>query len=224
MDMLKTLLMALPPDPLVLDIGANEGGYTHLIRQTRPDSLVQAFEPLAEFLPGLRDRFSTDPSVVVWPYGVSTHDHVVEGLCVHEAWTLDRPEHAVRGKNATYGEPTRTVHFVAIDDRAWPLVDAIKIDTDGYEYRVLRGAARTIQRGRPLIYLELSYMVADLGDDVAAYLAFIYETLGYVLIDQSGHEYAHADWLSTPEAYPWHTSYDVLMIPRERVGTFPYLD
>jgi FkbM family methyltransferase len=49
------------------------------------------------------------------------------------------------------GEPTRVV---AIDDLALPACDFLKIDVEGFEAQVLRGAQVTIARCRPVLYVE----------------------------------------------------------------------
>lgn len=231
MDLFRTLLTPTPQDALLLDIGANEGGYTWTMRQYRPGATIFALEPLAEFAQVLYYRYKDDPLVHVWPWGVSDHNEIVEGLHVHEAWTLDTPAHAVRGRNAIHGAHTRSVKFITIDTFlrehagvGTRPVSFIKIDTDGYEARVLRGARQTLLRDRPTILLELSYMVADLGDSVGDFLDDIYTTLGYVLVDQGG-EVRDREYWSSHENYPWVGSFDVAMIPAERLGKdVPLLD
>jgi FkbM family methyltransferase len=49
------------------------------------------------------------------------------------------------------GQPTRVV---AIDDLALPACDFLKIDVEGFEAQVLRGAQATIARCRPVLYVE----------------------------------------------------------------------
>lgn len=236
-DLLRTLLTPLSVRPFCLDIGANEGGYTHTILQHRPEAEVHCFEPLKHFWKHTNDRFADWPNVHVFPFGVSNVAAHVAGLAVHEAWTLNKPGASPRGRNAASlareGPGTFAVDFVTVDGHLdwWsgrthgiatpPPVEFMKIDTDGYEFRVLQGATETIQRDRPLIYIELSYMVEDIGDVVTDFLDCIYHRLNYRLLKQDG---------TTPTAgemyrdYPWHTSFDVAMVPAERVETLKLLN
>ena len=50
----------------------------------------------------------------------------------------------------------RCLEVVTLDDvlRDEPQVDAIKIDFESWEVRVIEGALVTIERHRPLIYIE----------------------------------------------------------------------
>lgn len=66
-----------------------------------------------------------------------------------------------------------TTPIVAIDDLALFGISVIKIDTEGFELEVLRGARETIIRERPLLYIE-----ADGEDRHAAVREFL-NNLGY---------------------------------------------
>src|SRR5690348_12075724 len=119
MDLLTLLQSKHGPDDLKLDVGANEGGYTHLMLQAHPECQIHAFEPLPPLYEGLERRFADDPSVFVFHAGVSDHEFMDSGFAVFEAWTLDKPGLAVRGRNADalekWGDRTFTIQFVTID-------------------------------------------------------------------------------------------------------------
>lgn len=218
MDFLRTLLQDIPRTrpSVVFDIGANEGGYVHLIRGHLPHAEIHAFEPLPVMYDVLAARYAYDPNVVVHDRGISDHVHVAKGLAVHEAWTLDHPSRAVRGRNATYGEPVFDVRFTTVDAvvRAWDhdKVHFLKIDTDGYEFRVLKGARETILRDRPPILIELGYLVEDLGDSLSHFVDYIYNELHYQLYRQDG---TMLPWALWQDWYPFKTTFDVAMLPAE---------
>lgn len=220
MDFLRTLLQDIPRDrpSVVFDIGANKGGYTWLIRQHLPLATIEAFEPIPELYESTCQRYQQDLNVFVWKLGMSDHVYEETGLAVHEAWTIDKPERARRGRNATWGRETFGVVFSTVDtwvaDGPSPStrVDFLKIDTDGYEYRVLKGAEATILRDRPPILIELGYLVEDLGDSIDDFVDYIYHALRYRLYTQEGQRLDgdnHLDW------YPFHTTFDVAMLPAE---------
>ncbi len=58
-----------------------------------------------------------------------------------------------------------TVRFVALDDEALPPVDVLKIDVEGGEHDVLRGARRLLRRDRPAVYVECQDVQAFLQVD-----------------------------------------------------------
>jgi hypothetical protein len=43
-----------------------------------------------------------------------------------------------------------------LEQKPLPKIDLVKIDVEGFEYRVLKGAASVIQKYKPLLYIELS--------------------------------------------------------------------
>lgn len=233
MNFLRTLLTPLSPSPFCLDIGANEGGYIWSILQARPQAFIHAFEPLRHFYKLTDRRFADASKVHVFPVGVSNVCEYVPEMQVHEAWTLARPGTAVKGRNAESlareGADPFPVTFTTIDAhlahfatfRTVPPVEFMKIDTDGYEFRVLQGAQQTIQKDRPLILIEISYMVQDIGDSVVEFLELIYGELNYQLITQDGR---YLTQQAMYDHYPWHTSFDVAMVPAERVPSLPILD
>ena len=220
MNFLTTLVQDLPRDrpTVVFDIGANEGGYTWSLRQLLPLAEIHCFEPLPAMYDRLRARLATDLTdpIYTWPWGVSDREYVETGVAVHEAWTIDKPARAVKGRNATWGGPIFDMQLVTVDgfctQHEIDRVDFLKIDTDGYELRVLRGAKATILRDRPPILIELGYMVEDLGDSLAQFLLTIYDELGYRLYAQDGTELLWAEWRSW---YPFTTTFDVAMLPAE---------
>jgi FkbM family methyltransferase len=76
-----------------------------------------------------------------------------------------------------------TVPAVALDSLEWDRLDFIKIDVEGMEADVLRGARRCIERFRPMILLEV------IKSDRAELRAML-EGWGYELFD------AHINWLA----------------------------
>lgn len=58
------------------------------------------------------------------------------------------------GQCIDYEEPTLKVRTLSIDSLKLPRVDLIKMDIEGMEIDALEGAARTIERCRPVLALE----------------------------------------------------------------------
>lgn len=58
------------------------------------------------------------------------------------------------GQNVDYTHNTQTVPLVALDDLNLPRVDFIKIDVEGMELDVLKGAERTIAKHHPSMLIE----------------------------------------------------------------------
>lgn len=83
----------------------------------------------------------------------------------------------------------RTVPVFTLDMFDFQEVDYIKIDVEGFEKKVLLGAARTIERWNPLIVVEQNHVVLD-GD--VRYSAKVHlESIGYreVAVDARGWDF-----------------------------------
>lgn len=211
----RTLLRDVRTGDTILDIGANIGGYTYTFRTDCPESIIHAFEPVPSVFAALQARYVDDPAIHCWNLGVGATCEVIDGVAVHEAWTINRPGETIRGRNATYGGDLfdMTVTTIDVFMEAWPesidRVRAIKIDTDGYDFRVLQGALKTIMRCRPRILIEFGYPIADLGDSEAEMLGFI-DALGYTVYDGNGAPLDTHQWRSW---YPFNTTADFLLVP-----------
>ena len=136
-----------------LDIGANEGCYSNLMR--RLSRRVIAFEPLPWLAQGLVDRFGDEIEVrqVALSNVKATailRVPVVNGIDVEGCATID-------SRAAGHYEHHReiAVATAVLDDTYSGDVGFIKIDTEGHEEAVLEGARQTIMRSRPRMLVEI---------------------------------------------------------------------
>jgi FkbM family methyltransferase len=136
---------------VVWDVGANVGLYTLCAaRSVGLDGRVHAFEPVAENVACLRRHVQLNG---------------LENVSIEERAVLDRDSVAKMAAGDSASEwrvdprGTREVQAVALD--AWrdagnaPPPGVVKIDVEGAESRVLRGATRTLGGDRPVLYLSL---------------------------------------------------------------------
>lgn len=92
-------------------------------------------------------------------------------------------------------------------------LDWLKIDVDGYENRVLRGARAAISMFRPPLYLEVSFLPGLLGDNPNDVGPLLHE-LGYTSYVRVGTgEIGPVEALVPPP----HTSWDVLVMFEEHL-------
>ncbi len=146
----RLMALTLAEDACCVDVGANIGAVLRDMVRFAPRGRHVAFEPLPELAARLAEEF---PAVDVRNLAVS--DHVGEATF-----------HRVRGRDTRSSLSTldfavdELVPFtvgVADLDSALPgdLVPAlVKIDVEGAEEQVLRGAARTLATHRPTVVLE----------------------------------------------------------------------
>lgn len=207
----------------IIDVGANTGDFTAVF--LNHGAHVIAIEPGPKLAEGLRTRFAGDSRVVVRQVGLSDAPGRLEGVQFHNCWTLAKPgQFATKrigsvspGAAEIEGDGTFDVDLTTLDAVVEGDVGFVKIDADGYEPNILRGATRTLTAIRPPMLIELSYVPQDMGESIEEFIAGIYRA-GYVLATLDGYRTTETQVL---EHFPWHTSLDMLMMPVERARHWP---
>jgi FkbM family methyltransferase len=141
----------LGPGSCCVDIGANEGSFLKQFATLSPDGTHYAFEPIPSFAAALRERV---PSAEVHECALSDYDGEAEFQFVPElpAWSGLQPQ--------PYPGPATpqpiTVQVRRLDDvlPGDAQIDFVKIDVEGGELGVLRGAAETLTRCQPVVLFE----------------------------------------------------------------------
>jgi FkbM family methyltransferase len=156
----RLIAWTLPADGSAVDVGAHTGAILNEILRVAPKGRHIAYEPLPHLAEGLRESF---PHVDVRCAALT--DHAGEGSFARvraaEAWSglVFRP---LPG-NVEPDVEEITVRLEALDE-ALPqdfVPDLVKIDVEGGEERVLRGALRTLREHKPVVILEHGYGAAN---------------------------------------------------------------
>ncbi|MFC1818824.1 FkbM family methyltransferase [Thermodesulfobacteriota bacterium] len=140
------------PGGVVIDIGANVGFFTKRFAQWVSDGgFVIALEPEKSNLHQLKKNLDKSGAIDVVK--------IVKGVAAEHTGTLKlavNPIHPGDHKIAEEGEEISsfTIDELVLRETATP-VCLLKIDVQGAEERVLRGALDTIQRDHPAIFIEL---------------------------------------------------------------------
>jgi hypothetical protein len=97
-------------------------------------------------------------------------------------------------------------------------VGLLKIDVEGFELNVLKGASSLIQRCRPMIYLENDQV--DRSRDLIEWLWAV----GYKIWWHTPMLFSTDNFFGVKEnLYPNIASFNMLAIPSERAGEIPQL-
>jgi FkbM family methyltransferase len=153
--------------------------------------VVYAFEPTYSALAKLMRNIELNEDILgrrVIPIQafVSESNTKSGNLAAYSSWPVDslggdrHPVHLGVSKDATRTQITLDsfVHNRGIDR-----VDLIKIDTDGYELEVLKGAADSLCRFRPIVIFELTaYLMKERQISFSDYEGLLLP-LGYQLLD-----------------------------------------
>ncbi len=149
----------LRPDSTAIDIGAFEGSMLRHMFRFAPRGRHFAFEPLPERFAELRRAF---PQAHVYPYAVGAEQGAVTFHCVLDHPALSglrrRLEHIPNEKVREIQVSMETIDRVIPGDIP---IAFIKIDVEGGELGVLRGAVATLRRNRPVVVFECGVGGAD---------------------------------------------------------------
>ena len=178
-----TPYLTLPPDGVAFDVGACVGTYTYQLLDVVPQGRVFAFEPEPKNYAFLQSVFQDRPNVTVLHMALADYEGIGALFTHASSFTRQGEEWIISGNVANHfligSDPHQPVaslkppcyptlidvhtidHIVAHYDL--PRVDLIKIDTEGSELPILRGAKRTLAQHRPRLIIEVHY---DEGDEV----------------------------------------------------------
>jgi FkbM family methyltransferase len=181
---LESGLARLEPGAVVIDVGANLGQMTLSYAKSPSTARVYAFEPTDYAFSKLQTNLELNPAlrqkVVATKAFVSDEHSAVAELTAYSSWPVggrpaaDQTTHPIHGGVVmpASGTPSVTLdEFVEQEDIT--RVDLIKIDTDGHELQVLRGARRVIQQHQPAIIFEWGqYVLRERGVDPADFFRY----------------------------------------------------
>lgn len=198
------------PGMTVVDIGANIGGYTAGLKERAgPTGLVIAIEPnpaaIAQLCSVNADRILQ----------IAVSD--VEGQAQFYFGTLTEHGSLVKANVLNPTGEAMNIPVATIDglqrrrDLPTP-IDFVKVDAQGAEAAILRGAARCLARQEAIWYLELWSEGLDQAGDSVEDVAHVAENAGYVL--ENGDSWSEV--CAKARTQHGHGSIDVLMVPKSR--------
>lgn len=193
---LKLLRKLLRPDMVMADVGANQGEYTIFAASKLSQGQVLAFEPVPAIYANLAQniRLNGFRNVLPFNYGLFDHDDTLpmytsEDTVIHGGFN--------EGLASVFASDYRKDSVAELQFRVFDAIfpqlglgrlDIMKIDVEGAELQVLRGARQTLLRHHPRLIIEVNAPAfAAAGYGVHDLLTFLHE-LNYSLavIDHRG--------------------------------------
>jgi FkbM family methyltransferase len=159
----------------VVDVGAKIGYYLLLFEKyIGSEGKVICIEPSVENLPELKKNIEINRFVNVKLFDVAIGmDDGTTGLRVGiNSGVVDLPDYGQAGKNqGAYQVPLRKLDSLVTDK-----IDFLKIDVEGYEGQVLKGAQEILNRDKPILFLEIhpsiipefGFSVGQILDDLSS--------------------------------------------------------
>jgi FkbM family methyltransferase len=148
----KIIIRICAPDSICIDIGANEGKILEWITQAAPLAHHYAFEPIPRLYQILKFKYSDHATVM--PIAISDQKSISNFNLVTTNTALSglkkRP-YASFHQEETIEVATDLLDNIIPEEQK---VVLIKIDVEGGEWNVLKGASRTIHHSKPIILFE----------------------------------------------------------------------
>jgi FkbM family methyltransferase len=151
------------PAPVIFDVGANVGQSTARFRRLWPGSVIHAFEPGRTSFATLEQRTAGAERIHL------QHAALGASAGVHEfrensegdmSSLLDSAGDSWGTVVDRYTVPVTTVDLYRAE-RAVPRIDILKIDTQGFDLQVLRGASGSFDQGQ-IRFVLIELIFADL--------------------------------------------------------------
>ncbi len=176
-DELKYIMQSIKKGDLALDVGAHKGGYLHWIRKAvGPTGKVVAFEPqptLYEYLQGMIKAYQLN-NISLHHAGLSSKEGELR-LFIPKAEGLTSPGATFEERTNTSDGHSITVPVLQLDktlgNRQSP-VRFIKMDVEGHELEVFKGAEEILKKDKPKLIFECEnrHLNNLTVEDVFAYL------------------------------------------------------
>jgi len=175
--------------PIIFDVGAQTGSFTLISKFLPKTAQMYGFEPLPASFKCLQDNLELNelgsPRAQVYNCGLSNvvgetvlkvPDH--KGLC-----TMGENPLRFRDYESVNVQTDTIDHFC--EENNVNGLDFMKIDTEGWEYFVLRGGVNTIKRYKPEILMEWNAQnMEQCGVNKDVFMRFITDELGYTVQKQ----------------------------------------
>lgn len=154
----------LNDDSVVIDAGANIGSFSVFCSNMKKNLTIHAFEPTRRTFETLKKNASPYKNIFCHNLGLGDEAAVKRiYFSAHSTSGSAFEDGGVAGSDGRT-DLSEEVKITTIDDfvrqNDIPRVDFIKIDTEGYERKILAGAKETIKRCRPIIAMS-AYHKAD---------------------------------------------------------------
>src|SRR5262249_10686961 len=178
----RALRSLVQPGSVILDVGANIGAHTlYLAQLVGPSGQVMAFEPTDFAFRKLTRNIELNPSLAprIRTYNcfLAANDGGSAPTTIYSSWPLVR-ESELHAKHLGRAMPTdrattRTVDSI-LTEAGNPPVSLVKLDVDGFECQILRGATNLLRDQKPIFVMELApYVLDERGASLAELLSLL---------------------------------------------------
>jgi len=209
----------------VIDIGANIGAHTfNLAEIVGEKGSVAAFEPMEWAFKKLKKNLELNNfrNITLEKIGLSDETLAKEEH-FRSSWPVDK-----KTLSRVFTEQTKEIdsdnvkvrsklQFYKLDDylnKHHKAVDFIKLDVDGYELKILKGAKESLDKYSPIIIMELCpQCLLRCGDSVEDLIIYLSE-MGYKFYNEQTFQ-LYSDTKKMIEFYPKLSSINVVLSKKD---------
>jgi len=160
---IRLLKQILKPEMVFVDVGANQGEFTLCAAKRLPAGRVLSFEPYSQVYQQLIDNIALNGFDNVTTYRLALSDKTgVASIMIPSGIQPDRSFNeglaslfAHRDGHVMVETVTMNLLDRVLQENPIHRVDVVKLDVEGAELSVLRGAKLTLARHRPAIITEI---------------------------------------------------------------------
>lgn len=148
---LKAIYKLIPKDAYILDVGANIGNHSLYFATECKAKKIYAFEPIPTTFSILKKNIELNHlENIISPFNVGLSSKATSGII---------KKYSMENIGATIVEQSKdgNLALARLDDvdlSAFERIDFLKIDIEGHEIEMLKGAMETLKRFKPTIYIE----------------------------------------------------------------------
>jgi len=137
------LLSLLPPTPLIVDVGFNEGLFSREALRQRPQARIIGFEPAKSMQREFAANFAHESRIELLPFAVSKGRGDLD-FCDSSDGCSSLVGDQRLGAKKYRVETIRLDDFA--EERGLSKIEMLKIDAEGYDLHALEGAERLLTR------------------------------------------------------------------------------
>jgi len=206
----------LQPGMTVVDVGANIGYFSLLMASlVGPEGEVHAFEPYPGYIERMHLSLAVNSFEQIYlnKYALSDKKEQHELFKGIASARMHRWSHPDAVFNKVHDKViVSCIPFDEYASKNFKKLDLIKIDVDGYEMNVLRGALASINRYRPIIIIELYEEALNDASSSASEVLELFSSWSYLPYTEKGELFRYNELLSLVTQDP-KTSVNVVFRP-----------
>lgn len=196
----KRILNSNVKEPIIFDVGSFHGHVARKYRKLFPKSSIYCFEPFPDSFNVLKRNLGSDPSFKIFQIGVS--DEIGKTLFNSNSFSqtnsilkTDSRGESTWGAGLLDTKDIIEIEISTIDqivlDLGLEKIDILKMDVQGAEFKVLKGAEKSFKKGIiNMIYSEIITMPTYEGQLELEDSLQLFKSIGFKLVGLYNYSYS----------------------------------